>query len=70
MVEGLFLYRVDAKTTRTPIGGQHYLTINGLTNKACATLAFSEGAKTRANRASDSSIVLQMPKLCTVIGVN
>lgn len=61
MIERFFLDRIDAKSGRTPIGGQHNLLVLPGAHKAQAALAFVQLAIAWADIALDAAIRQSMP---------
>jgi hypothetical protein len=61
MIERLFLDRIDAKSGRTPVGGEHDLLVLPGAHKAQPALALVQLAITRANIALHASIRQSMP---------
>ena len=61
MIERLFLDGIDAKSGRTPIGGEHDLIVLPGAHKAQTALAFVQLAIARTNIALDAPIRQSMP---------
>ena len=61
MIERLFLDRIDAKSGRTPVGGEHNLLVLAGAHKAQPALAFVQLAIARTDIALDAPIRQSMP---------
>ena len=62
MIERLFLDRIDAKSGRTPVGGEHNLPALPGAHKAQPALAFVQFAKARTDVALHAAVRQSMPK--------
>ena len=68
MIERLFLDRIDAKSGRTPVGGENNLLVLPGAHKAQPALAFVQLAIARTDIALDAPIRQSMPKAGWVSG--
>jgi hypothetical protein len=68
MIERFFLDRIDAKSGRTPIGGEHDLLVLPGADKAQPALAFVQFAIARTDIALEAPIRQSMPIAAWVPG--
>jgi hypothetical protein len=68
MIERFFLNRIDAKSGRTSVGGEHDLLVLPGAHKAQAALAFMQFAIARTDIALDAPIRQSMPIAAWVSG--